>query len=454
LGRFRITCEDNGPGIMSKNVSLAFGKLLYGSKFHRLRQSRGTQGIGISGAILYSQLTTGKPTKIVSSTQKETAYVELRIDVTKNQAQIVSEKVEKNKEGKTGLKIEMEAEGRYIEKGQSISEFLKQTAISNPHAKITYDGPNGKIVFERVSNELPKRSQEIRPHPYGIEVGMLTRMLMSTQSKNLDNFLTKDFSKVSKSLAKEIIKASKVDEKKNPHELAHDEIEKIHRAMQMTKIPSPPTDILSPLGEKLIIDGLKKEIEAEHFVSVSRPPAVYRGNPFQVEVGIAYGGKLPADQQAQVLRFANKVPLIYHSSDCATVGAVKDVDWKRYGLEQSGGQFPQGPMVILIHFASVWVPYTSEGKQAIADYPDIVKEIKLALQDAGRKLATYVRQKNKNLERQMRQNLFENYIPEFAESLSKLTKESKEKIKNDLEKILKKGGINDDREAQTDKEKS
>jgi DNA topoisomerase-6 subunit B len=438
LGRLRMIAEDNGPGVISKNVSLAFGKLLYGSKFHRLRQSRGTQGIGISGAILYSQLTTGKTTKIISATDKEIADMEMRIDVAKNQAHILSQKIEKNKEGKSGIRIELEAEGRYIEGKQGIPEFLKQTAISNPHAKITYDGPNGKVAFDRATEKLPQRSQEIKPHPYGVELGILTRMLASTKSKNLKAFLMHDFSRVSPKNANEILKTSKL-ENLRPDKLPHEEIEKLHRAMQMVKLPSPPTDVLSLMGEDLIIKGLQKEIEAEHFVAVSRPPSVYRGMPFAIEVGLAYGGKLANNQTSQIMRFANKVPLLYHQSDCATSQAVEEVDWRRYGFSQSVGSFPQGPLVVLIHFASVWVPYTSEGKQAIANYPEIVKEIKLALQDAGRKLYLYVNEKMRVHHIKMRRELFEKYIPELAESLEKLTGENKEKIVGKLEKINKKG---------------
>lgn len=436
--RFRIFVEDNGPGVMSDKLPLAFGKLLYGSKFHILRQTRGTMGIGISGAVLYSQLTTGKPVKIISSTGKEIHNFELRIDVTKNEPHIILHKTEKNLDKWHGIRIEMETDGRYVEKGSSILQFIKQTAISNPYAKITYDGPNGKVVFDRATNELPRLPKEIKPHPYGVELGVLLRMLTSTKARNMIGFLTSDFSRVGRSSAGQILRLAKIEPNKKPQILNHEEAERVYKAMQMVKLIAPPTDCLSSLGENLIIEGLKKELDAEYFVAVSRPPSVYRGFPFLVEVGLGFGGKLPTDQTAQLLRYANKVPLIYHQADCVTTEAVIDTDWRRYGFSQSQGQLPAGPLVILIHFASVWVPYTSEGKQAIANYPEIFKEIKLALQDAGRKLATYVRQKNRLRDSQLRQSLFEHYIPEFAESLSKLTEESKEKIKNELEKILKK----------------
>jgi DNA topoisomerase-6 subunit B len=209
----------------------------------------------------------------------------------------------------------------------------------------------------------------------------------------------------------------------------------------MVKFIAPPLDCLSPLTENLITEGLKKELDAEFFVAITRPPTVYRGYPFQVSVGLAYGGNLPQGGTAKLFRFTNKVPLLYHQTGCAITEAVIETDWKRYGLSQSSGNLPSGPIAILVHFASVWVPFTSEGKQAIANYPDIVKEIKLALQDAGRKLAKFVSQRRRFRDSQLRKELFEKYIPELAESLEKLTDKQKQKIIEELEKIIKKGGL-------------
>ena len=209
--------------------------------------------------------------------------------------------------------------------------------------------------------------------------------------------------------------------------------------MQEIKLIAPPTDCLSQLGEDLLEKGLRKEINADCFVAISRSPTVYSGRPFAVEVGLAYGGELNPNGQAELLRFANKVPLMYHQGDCAITDAVKEIDWRRYGLQQSSGSLPSGPLLILVHFISVWVPFTSEGKQAIASYPEIIKEIKLALQDTGRKLKLFISKKRKTKEIEMRQNLFERYIPEVASALSKVSDVKEKKIKDDLEKILKKG---------------
>ena len=443
--KYMIKVEDNGPGIVEEKLSLAFGKFLYGSKFHRLRQARGTQGIGVAGAILYSQLTTGKPVKLTSSTGKDVTEMKMTIDVVKNQPHVISTEKTKNPKKWHGIKIEMEIEGRYIEKGQSIPEYLKQTAIMNPYAKIIYNGPNGKNVFERVTKEIPHMPKEIKPHPYGVELGILRRMARTSKDKNMKMFLRKNFSRVGGSSADQMLKMAKIDEKTKPLQLSHKDIVSLHEAMQKVKLIAPSTDCLSQLGEELIEKGLNKEIQAEHFVSITRSPTVYRGRPFAVEVGLAYGGELSPNSQAELLRFANKVPLMYHQGDCAITEAVKELDWRRYGLQQSSGSMPTGPLLILVHFASVWVPFTSEGKQAIASYPEIIKEIKLALQDAGRKLKVFISKKRRRKEQEMRQNLFEKYIPEVALGLEKLSGEKKEKIIKDLEKILKKENDNGDK---------
>ncbi|MEM5855795.1 MAG: DNA topoisomerase VI subunit B [Candidatus Aenigmatarchaeota archaeon] len=436
--RFKVVVEDNGPGVVESKVPYAFGKFLYGSKFHRMRQSRGVQGLGIHGAVLYSQLTTGKPTRITTSTGKDIHIFELMIDVVKNEPIVLSHKVEKNPNKWHGVKIEMEIEGRYVERAQSVLEYLRQTAIANPYARIIFDGPNGKIEFERSVNEMPKPPREIKPHPYGVEIGLLRRMLSTTKTRTLVQFLTSEFSRVGKKSAEQICKLAKLEFRRKPQELTHEESERLHKAMQLVKLVSPPTDCLSPLGEKLIEEGLKKETGAEYVVAVTRAPSVYRGNPFCVEVGLAYGGKLPQDQTAQLLRFANKVPLLYHQSDCALTEATIETDFRRYGLSQSEGQLPFGPLAIFIHFASVWVPFTSEGKQAIAKYPEIMKEVKLALQDAGRKLASYIRQQKKLKERQLRRQIFERYMPVVAECLEKLVNKDKKLILNKLQEMIKK----------------
>jgi len=250
--------------------------------------------------------------------------------------------------------------------------------------------------------------------------------------------LTNDFSRVGMGTAKKICKLAGIDPKISPQRLEAGDTEKLFKAMQKAKLVRPPTDCLSPLEENLLIKGLKKEVNAEFFAAVTRPPEVYRGNPFQVECAIAFGGELPEEGTVDILRLSNRVPLIYQEGDCAITKAVTGTDWRRYGLSQSGRSLPTGPAVILVHFASVWVPFVSESKQAIASYPIIIKEIKLALQELGRKLQRHVSGKRKIEMQKRRKEIFDRYLPEVAGALAKLTKKKPEPILDKLKKIIKK----------------
>ncbi len=402
--------------------------------------SRGIQGIGISAAVLYSQLTTGKSTKIISKTSsKKKAYLfDLHLNVDKNAPEILKEE-EIDWEREHGTRIEFEIEAKYQKGKQSIDQYLKQTAIVNPHVSITYINPEReKIEFPRATNALPKRPKEVKPHPYGVELGVMIRMLRDTKAKTLTSFLVNDFSRISPRVAKEICQKANLYEKARPERIARQEAENLLKAVRNTKIMAPPTDCLSPIGEELILKSLRKEIDADFYGAVTRPPAVYSGFPFQIEAGIIYKSKMSSDEPVKLMRFANKVPLLYQQSACALTRAVIATIWKNYGLSQSKGALPVGPVIILLHIASVWVPFTSESKEAVAHYPEIIKEVKLALQDIGRKLAGFIRKNIRAREQREKANLFEGYIPELASSLAKLTKEKKTKIEDELNKMLKK----------------
>ncbi|HEX7766149.1 MAG TPA: DNA topoisomerase VI subunit B, partial [Nitrospira sp.] len=382
--RFRITVTDNGPGIVRQHIPRIFAKLLYGSKFHRMRMSRGQQGIGISAAGMYGQLTTGKPVKIISRTgPKATAhYFEVQIDTKKNEP-LVHENKQIEWSQPQGTQVAIEVEGKYQKGRASVDEWLEQTSIANPHVRLIYYPPEGDAKeYPRTYHELPPSPREIKPHPYGIEFGMLLKMLQDTKGHSVSGFLSGDFCRVSPQLADEICKAAKVSPHMKPRDLKGPAAEILYQTIQNTKIMAPPTNCLSPIGERAILSGLYKQIKGEFYTAVSRPPAVYRGNPFIIEAGLAFGHR-PEDQAkpkqpampkaegegdetdselARVIRYANRVPLLYQQSACSTFKAVLGTSWKNYGVTQSRGALPGGPMVIFVHMASVWVPFTSESK--------------------------------------------------------------------------------------------
>ncbi len=438
--RFRVIVEDNGPGIVKKQIPNIFAKLLYGSKFHSMKQARGQQGIGISAACLYAQLTTGRPARILSkiSPSEPAHYYELHINTQTNQPEIMKEE-ERQWKKDHGTRVEMDIEANYLKGDQSVDMYLKETAIVNPHCTLVYTNPKAEqLIFPRATDKLPKEPTEIKPHPYGVELGIMLKMVRATERRTLQAFLSSEFSRVGSETAKEICSNSGLtpDIKPESMELAH--VEKLMEGIKKTRIIAPSTDCIVPISEELLEKGLKKEVSAEFYAAVTRSPEVYKGIPFVVEVALAYGGDQPGDQPVRLLRFANRVPLLYQQSACACSKGVLQTSWKPYGLQQSSGALPSGPLTIAVHLASVWPPFTSEAKEAIAHYPEILKEMKLALQECGRRLGVYVNKKKRvGLERD-RVNLFERYIPEVAESLADLSGENKKLIEQQLSTMLAK----------------
>src|SRR3989454_12560857 len=287
--RFRVTVTDNGPGIVRHQIPPIFAKLLYGSKFHRLRMSRGQQGIGISAAGMYAQLTTGKPVQIISRTSARGAahYFEVQIDTKKNEPRIFESK-KIDWEHQRGTQVTLEIEGRYQKGRASVDEYLEQVAIANPHVKLVYHTPEGETrEYPRTIDELPPQPREIKPHPYGIEFGILLRMLHDTKSHSLSGFLAGDFSRVSPAVAQEICGTAKLSPNARPRNIHGADAEALYKAIQATKIMAPPSNCISPIGEKAILHGLYKQIKGEVYTAVNRPPSVYRGNPFVIEAGLA-----------------------------------------------------------------------------------------------------------------------------------------------------------------------
>ena len=429
--RYEIIIKDNGPGIIKNQIPRIFGKLLYGSKFHHLKQNRGQQGIGISAATLYTQLTTGEPLEIVSSTGNGKIHkYKIKINVRKNEPLVIESKVEEGI-GWSGTQLRFITEGVYREYRQSIPEYMKQTAISNPHAHIIFDSPSGRVEFKRGVESLPKEPREIRPHLHGVELGILTRMLRETKYRTLLSFLTGEFTKVGRKTAKEMCSKAEIPETKRPKRITDEEARRLIDAVKNVKLLKPPTNCLSPLGKEVVKEGLKKELNPEWVESITRPPEVYRGWPFQVEVGLAYGGGI---ESPKMMRFANRVPLLYQQGDCAITKAVTGIDWKRYGLNGKG--IPEEPLAIFIHMVSVWVPFTSESKEAIASYPVIIKEIKLALQECARKLGLYLSGKRKHEYYRQRIRTFERYAGETINAIAELSGEDREKVREEFLELI------------------
>ncbi|MDR0994393.1 MAG: DNA topoisomerase VI subunit B [Verrucomicrobiota bacterium] len=468
--RFLVLVRDNGPGIVRSQIPKVFAKLLYGSKFHRLRMSRGQQGIGISAAGMYGQLTTGAATLIHSKTQNAplARRIAVQIDTRSNKPAVLSDEetdwlpaFAPEEEGgepvvaSHGTQVSIEMTAQYVRGRLSVDEYLKQCAIANPHLRLHFrvsllkkeKGASAAILeegawqtYKRATRSLPPAVEAIRPHPHGVELGVLMQMLKDSSARTLKGALEDDFSRVSARMALEICSRAGLNPKTPPARVAHREMEALYAAIQETRLMRPPMDCLSPIGEQQILAGLRKEVPADFYTAVTRSPEVYRGNPFLIEVGLAYAkpGENPdlgAEDSVRVMRLANRVPLLYMGGACAITQALEDVNWKSYGLCQPKGGLPLGPMVLVVHMASVWVPFTSESKEAIAHYPEILKETTMALQEVGRRLSAYLGKRKRLAEAERKRSYIEKYIPHLALGLKDILALS-EKQKMEVEAVL------------------
>ncbi len=542
--RYTVAIQDNGPGIVKRQVPLIFGKLLYGSKFHRLRMSRGQQGIGISAAGMYGKLTTGKPVKITTkiSVRKPAHYYEVEIDTKHNVPEIHNGRGEgvdippgekgraymkrhgiewvshyaapegqTPKELRSGTRVTIELEAKFLRGRGSVDEYLQQTAIANPHVTLHYVDPEGQDrTYERSTTELPVEPKEIKPHPYGVELGHLVTMLKDSKAVTLSQFMTTSFSRVSAAVARRICEAANLTTRASTRKIGRDEADALYQAIQQTRISNPATDCISPIGEDLLLKGLHHVVPGEFYAAATRPPAVYRGNPFQIEVALAYGGgnsveKVthevlvellghsdartlrqflvntfdgigadsadriikssgfgsrqsparmdPADinrlldamqnvtlsekQSMQIMRYANRVPLQFQAAGCAITQGVISTNWRSYGLSQSRGGMPSGPVTVMVHMASVWVPFTSESKEAVAAYPEIEKELRLALQAVGRKLGMYLRRRKRVKQEGERRSIFLRYLGEVATAVTEINGGDRQDLYEQLLKVAK-----------------
>jgi len=406
--KYILNVTDNGPGIVKSQVPNIFARLLYGSKFHTLKMSRGQQGIGISAAGMYGLLTTGEPVQIITRTnpKKPAQHYHVQIDTTRNRPDVVKDE-ECDFDLPRGTSVTITLEGRYQKGKQSVDEYIAQTAMANPHATIIYNAPDGSThEYKATTRELPFIPVEIKPHPYGVEIGILFKMARDSSSKTLVEFLRKEFSRVSPRLAAQIAKTAGLSSRMWIRKITLKQVEALHKAINETKIMAPSSDCIGPIGQQNLEDGLRRVVDAEFYTY-----------GFRNEDN---GRKSDDDDREPLMRLsriANRVPLLYQQSGCAIYKAVLETNWRSYGLSQSKGALPRGPVMLMVHIASVWVPFTSESKEAIAHYPEIIKEIKLAVRECGRKLGIHVRRQRRIRDEMVKRSYIETYLPPIGEAL-------------------------------------
>ncbi len=434
---YRIVVEDNASGIPEEYVPRVFGKMLAGTKLHRNLQSRGQQGIGVSGSVMFSQVTSGRPTRVFTSTGNgEIVRMGVMIDVKKNVGKVVDS--EHLKGDWRGTRVEFEVKDvAYQRSRYGPFNYLRMTAIANPHVQITLVEPDGTLtVFERATDKIPRRPKPMPLHPWGVGSDDLLALAKLTKSRTAASFLVSELSRVSKRKIKQVQELSGVNLDKKPSDLTWEDAEKIVSAFKQIKFMAPPTAGLRPIGADDIKSGMQQILDPEFVHVVTRSPKVYRGGiPFVVEAGIAYGGNAgrkagEGNEGLELMRFANRAPLIFDQGGCALTAAARDIDWRRYGVNVA-----VAPLTLFVNVVSAYVPYTSAGKQSVAEEPEVYEEARSAIMEAARELRRHLYRKIRREERQQRVGIFERYLPIIARRAASLAGKSEPDVRPLLRKV-------------------
>jgi len=426
---YKLRVEDNGTGVPPRHVPSAFGQILFGSKY-KLKQQRGTFGLGGKMAILYGQITTHQPATIFSSTGISKIYMyKLMIDIQRNRPLIMDRRVLINKEMWRGTVVEFTLEGDYFRAMPKILDYFKQTAMVNPYANLTFVDPKGRLYrFARVTKDMPIPPKETKPHPYGVDVELLQRLMQITPYKNMLEFLKNHFHRVGHITAQKFLGFSNISSSKNPKRLDHEEIVRLMQMLKKFKEFLPPdASCLSPLGEELLRTGILKELKPEFVAVHQRKPATYAGHPFVIEIGVAYGGEIPARGSFIVYRFANRIPLLYDEANDVSLRVIEAMNWRRYHVT------PEMPVAIAVHICSTKVPYKTVGKEFIADRPEVRREIANGLREVARQLQLFISRREHVDKERKRLGVFSKYLPRIAQFSTQLA--GKKKMP-DIEKLL------------------
>ena len=451
--RMRLTSEDNGPGISASDIENVFGKFLLGSRFHSIRQTRGQQGIGITGVVMYSQLTTGSKTHVVSLTKEDNFayFADLGIDTRKNKATKSGHRRDVWEDKRTsdshGLKIVTEMRAKYQKGKQSVFQYLRMSSIVNPHASITLqvidrDGKKIEDVnWKRTSDRMPKSVREIKPHPLSTTLASLQRMLQNSTERNLNTFLQYNFESTTTRVRKEIISKSEIGMDRVPKRLKAEEAVRLHSSFSGIKYPKQRTEALekclSPIEDLLIQRGLSKAIDSSFASTTTRKPLGTDGTPVQVEAGLVFGGDIQSDGPIEILRFANRVPLMYQQGGCLITKAIESVDWKPYGLDHPAKRgIPKGPAAVLVHIASTNVQFTSEAKEAVADNEEVFKEIRRALREVGNNLKRHLKKSSQRKKAREKFDLINIILPEISKKSSELLSKEEPDLAPIITKIM------------------
>ncbi|MFB0559745.1 MAG: DNA topoisomerase VI subunit B [Candidatus Lokiarchaeia archaeon] len=419
---YQITVEDNGIGVPRDNIQSCFGRILYGSKYTH-RQARGRFGLGGKMAFLYGQITTHKPLHIISSAvDADWVYdVKLRIDIQSNQPELLEWNRRKNGEGWHGTIIEFSLEGDWSRARKQIVEYIRETALITPYATILFIDPDGILYYFASSiKKLPEPPTEVQPHPVGVDVERVTRIIDETKTRDMVTFMRSHFHRVGQKTAQKFLKRVGVPENTDPKSLTTGQIVDLVRKMKtFGEFLPPDAKCLSPLGEDLLKSGIEKELKPDFVAVTQRPPSSYGGHPFIVEVGIAYGGEVPRKENIVLYRYANRIPLLYDEYKDVSAKVIRAIPWSRYKIKAGM------PIAVFVHIISTKLPFKTAGKEFIADRPELETEIRRGIMECARQLMRFIQKKERIAREIQRINIYEQYLPLIVRDVAALAEQEK-----------------------------
>jgi DNA topoisomerase-6 subunit B len=422
--KLHVHIEDNAGGVPRDKIPTAFGRVLVSSKY-RLRQTRGLFGLGGKMALIYGQSTTHEPFTVRSSTGKRNPIVEymMMVDIEKNAPRILKRRRLQNPSGWHGTIIDLTTRGDWGHAKQKILDYLMNTAIAAPYATIIFEDPDGvQHTFEPAAKDMPRAPTETKPHPSGLDIEALKRLASITKATNLLSFLCNQFQRIGPVTAKKLLQFGGIHPRKDPHKLSREELVQLSNAMNTyTEFKAPDASCLSPIGAEQLEAGIKKQLNPAFVTTITRKPSSYSGFPFVVEAGLAFGGELSPNTAGKIpiIRFANKIPLLFDEGSDVARKAIDEVNWKLYRVD------PTMPIVAFTSIVSTRIPFRSAGKEMVADEVEVEREFLNCIRECARQLSRYLSRRQRVAHDKRRLDVYEKYLPKLAEFSTKLAGKTK-----------------------------
>jgi DNA topoisomerase-6 subunit B len=442
----QIVVEDNGPGIDGDDLAKVYGEYLASSKFGRGQCSRGQQGIGISAATTWAQMTNARGVNVISKTKKMRKAVSAQVDVDiKSNTGIVKNRETLDWDRESGTRVEFILDGRIQLNGDGgILTYLEGTVLVNPHLTITYKlMDNDYVTINRVSNEVPQVPEATLPHPHTFKLGEFITHSTLFGKTTLSKFLKTGFSRISDQAIQDFTKKGLPKNllEKPLTSLNEEDFKKAFMAVQATDLMAPSTRSVLTVGEEALSKSINRLGEVDFFAVVTRKPCICDFKPVVVEVALARfkDRNQQTDTPVQLLRFANRVPLQFDKSGCAITWAIESVNWKTYGLQQPKDSLPLGPYIFAVSIVSPFIKFKNASKETIDASEELVAEIRLALIQAGQKLSRHIKKEVKEADLERKLSHIEQFGPILVEGLAKIigaSESRKKRAEEGLKKLL------------------